>query len=437
MALNTVSNLAQALMGDKPTSVTPKPEVAENGPKMKALAWFGKNDLRLIDAPIPKVTHPKDALIRVTGTTVCGSDLHLLHGDILQLKKGDILGHEYMGIVEEVGAEVKNLKKGQRVVAAFNIGCGGCRYCKSGLFTMCDTTNNSAVMETLYGYKLGGIMGYGHFGGGFAGGQAEWVRQPFADVNLLPLPDDVSDEKALFLSDIVSTAYHAVHESGAQEGETIGVWGLGPIGLHVCQWLKLRGVKRIIGIDHVKDRIDLATKHWGVEGINFEVEKDVVKRIQEIVPGGLDRAIDCAAFRYTKSMIHSIQRATGLETDTSEIINEEIRATRKFGTIALIADYAGTCNGFLIGAVMEKGLRIIGCGQAPVQKYWKDLLEQIRSGKFDPTLIVTHRFPLDEIVDVYQRFDKKEAGIIKVYLQTQYSGPPAPGTPALTSVKEA
>ncbi|KAJ3156371.1 hypothetical protein HDU89_004153 [Geranomyces variabilis] len=433
MAANAAANKAQDALGDAPTSTTNKPILDPNA-TMKALAWFGKQDLRLIDTPIPKVTDPTDALIRVTGTTVCGSDLHLLHGDIIQLKKGDILGHEYMGIIEEVGSAVTKIKKGDRVVASFSVACGSCDYCKKGLFTMCDTTNNNSLMDKLYGGKLAGIAGYGHFGGGFAGGQAEWVRQPFADVNLKKIPDDVTDEQALYLSDIIGTSYHAVVRSGATEGETVGIWGLGPIGLHVAQWLRYKGVKRIIAVDNVQTRLDLAKEKWGVEGINFDVDTDVVTKIHELCPGGLDRAIDCAAFRYAKSMLHKVQRAVGLETDTSEIVNEAIRSVKKFGTIALIADYSLTCNGFLIGPVMEKGIALVGCGQAPVQKYWDELLELIRDKKFDPLTIVSHRFKLEQIVDVYQRFDKKEAGILKVFLETRFSSPPSPGAPKLTDV---
>ncbi|KAI9091711.1 chaperonin 10-like protein [Phlyctochytrium arcticum] len=435
MAMNAASNMAQKIMGDKPTSTPAKPNTRP-GETMKALAWFAKGDLRLIDAPVPAITHPKDAIIRVTGTTVCGSDLHLLHGDIIQLQKGDILGHEYIGIVDEVGSEVKDIKKGQRVVAAFNVACGDCEYCHKKQFTECDTTNNSSVMEMMYGHKLAGILGYGHFGGGFAGGQAEYVRQPFADVNLFPVPADLPDEKALYLSDIVCTAYHAVVESGAKEGETIGVWGLGPIGLFVCQWLRTRGVKRIIAIDNVPERLETAKTKFGVEGINFDVDTDVVKKVFELVPKGLDRTIDCAAFRYTKSMLHKVQRAVGLETDTSEIVNEQIRAVKKFGTVALIADYAGTANGFLIGAVMEKGIRLIGCGQAPVQRYIPECMEMIQNGKFDPTTILTHRFAFEQVADVYKRFDRKESGIMKVFLQTKFSKPATPGTPALSDVND-
>ncbi|KAJ3180752.1 hypothetical protein HDU87_001865 [Geranomyces variabilis] len=434
MATNAAANKAEDYLGDAPTSTTNKPILDPNA-TMKALAWFGKQDLRLIDSPVPRVTDPTDAVVRITGSTVCGSDLHLLHGDIIQLKKGDILGHEYMGIIDEVGSAVTKFKKGDRVVASFNIGCGSCDNCKKGLFTMCDTTNNNSLMDKLYGGKLGGIAGYGHFGGGFAGGQAEFCRQPFADTNLLKIDGDVTDEQALYLSDIVCTAYHAVVRSGATEGETVGIWGLGPIGLHVAQWLRYKGVKRIIAVDNVPERLALAKEKWGVEGINFDVDTDVVTKIHELSPGGLDRAIDCAAFRYAKSMLHKVQRAVGLETDTSEIVNECIRSVKKFGTIALIADYALTCNGFLIGPVMEKGIALVGCGQAPVQKYWHELLQLIREGKFDPLVIVTHRFRLEDIVAVYDKFDKKAGGMMKVFLETRFSNPPSPGAPKLSDIK--
>ncbi|KAJ3045551.1 hypothetical protein HDV00_009208 [Rhizophlyctis rosea] len=435
MALNLASNVAEHVLGDEPTSTTPKYK-ARPGQQMKAIAWYGKEDLRLIEVPVPAVTDPADAVVRVTGSTICGSDLHLLHGDIMQLQKGDITGHEAMGIIEEIGPAVKNFKVGQKVVLAFNIGCGTCRYCIDGLYTMCETTNNSTVMEKLYGQKLGGIMGYGHFGGGFAGCQAEYVRMPFADTNLIAVPDDLPEERALYLSDIVCTAYHAVEQAGVKAGETVGIWGLGPVGLHVAQWLKLKGVSRIIGIDNVPYRLDLAKREWGVEPINFDVDKNVVGRVYELVPGGLDRAIDCAAFRYAKGVLHKVQRSVGLETDTSEIVNEEIQSVRKFGTIALIADYAGPCNGFLIGALMEKGINLIGCGQAPVQKYWHTILNLIQQEKFDPVKIVTHRFPFEEAVDVYKKFDAKEGQIIKVFLQTKFSPPASAGSPPLTSVKD-
>jgi threonine dehydrogenase-like Zn-dependent dehydrogenase len=255
---------------------------------------------------------------------------------------------------------------------------------------------------------------------------------------LIKIPDDVENEKALYLSDIVPTSYHAIWEADVKEGEVIGVWGLGPIGLNVCQWLRnVFKASRIIAVDDVPERLELAKNKWGVETINFDQDTDVSAKIDELVPGGLDRAIDCAGFRYTKSMVHKIERTLGMETDSSEVLNEMIRATKKFGTIALIADYAAYTNHFLIGGVMEKGIRLVGCGQAPIQRHWDTCLSHIKKGEFDPTIILTHRFPLDQTDIAYRRFDQKEAGIMKTFLETRFSGPQMPGTPMLTNVNDA
>jgi threonine dehydrogenase-like Zn-dependent dehydrogenase len=428
--MNTIANLAEKKLGDLPTSTTNNPDT-RSGQTMRACAWQGKENLKMIDVPIPVVTDPCDAVIRVTGSTVCGSDLHLYHGEIMQLQKGDILGHEFMGVIEEVGSNVTQFKPGQRVVSSFNIACGTCDYCKKQLYTSCCTTNNSHLMKKLYGHKIAGVFGYSHFLGGFAGGQAEYVRIPFADTNLFAIPDGVPDERALYLSDIVPTSYHAVVQCDPQPTDTVGIWGLGPIGLLVAQWLKVKGVKRIIGIDNVQERMDLAFDKFGVICINFDEVDDVAEHILKHFSEGLDRAIDCAAFRYGKSTLHKVQRAVGLETDTPEILNEAIRSVKKFGTISIIADYCGTTNGFMIGAVMEKGIRLIGCGQAPVQKYIPECLGYIERGEFDPTLILTHRFELEAVPEVYKRFDLKDSGIMKVFVQTKFSSPPASGTPQL------
>lgn len=274
--------------------------------------------------------------------------------------------------------------------------------------------------------------------GGFSGGQAEYARVPFGNTNLIKIPNDVPNEKALYLSDIVPTSYHAIWEADVKEGEVIGVWGLGPIGLNVCQWLRnVFKASRIIAVDDVPERMELAKSKWGVETIDFSKDTDVVAKVQELVPGGLDRAIDCAGFRYAKSIVHKIERTLGMETDTSEVLNEMIRSTKKFGTISLIADYAAYTNHFLIGAVMEKGLRLIGCGQAPIQRHWDVCLSHIQKGDFDPTIILTHRFPLAQTDIVYRRFDKKEAGIMKTFIETRFSDPPMSGTPVLMNVDDA
>jgi threonine dehydrogenase-like Zn-dependent dehydrogenase len=387
----------------------------------------------------------------------------------MQLQEGDILGHEFCGVVESVGPEVRGLQVGQRVVASFQIACGQCEYCKRGLTSMCDTTNKSSVQNAMYGHRFAGLFGYSHFAGGFSGGQSEYVRVPFAETNLLPIPEGVPDEKALYLSDIVSTSYHACKRAHIKPGNTVGIWGLGPIGLLCAHWCKLMGAGRVIGIDNVEDRLKFARKRLGVETINFDQAGDVVKHVQALVPGGLDRTIDCAAFRYAKGLLHRVERALALETDTSEIVNEQIKCVKKvrnsrtlqlhipqisnrvrvcvcggacaleqFGRIVLIADYAGLTNHFNIGAVMEKGISLIGGGQAPVQKYWKMLMnDYIATGKFDPTIILSHRFALDEFADIYKAFNDKKGGILKVFVETQHSFPRAEGTPLLTSVTKA
>ncbi|KAI7900578.1 chaperonin 10-like protein [Cokeromyces recurvatus] len=405
---------------------------------MLACCYIGKEKLELRKVPKPEITNDEDAIIRITGSTICGSDLHLYHGEMMQLKEGDILGHECMGIIEKVGSKVTKFKPGDRVVAAFNIACGKCKFCKEKWFTACEAANNSSVMEKLYGHRIAGVIGYSHYLGGFAGVQAEYGRILYADTNLIKVPEGVPDEKALYLSDIVPTSYHNVWYTGVKENDVVGVWGLGPIGLCAVQWLRnVFKAKRIIAIDNVPARLQLAAKQWGAEVINFETDKDVVAKIFELVPEGLDCSLDCAGFRYAKDLLHKFERVVGLETDTSEVINEMIRATKKFGRIGLIADYAAYANHVLVGGIMEKGISLIGCGQAPIQRHWDRCLEHIMKGDFDPTILLTHRFPLDQIVEAYRRFDQKDAAIIKTFIETKFSGPVYPGTPMLTNVDDA
>lgn len=433
--MNTfVTNKVEEYLGDRETVTTNKP-LTRPGESMLALRWYGNKDVRLETVPVPAITEPNDVICKVTGTTICGSDLHLYHKEIMQMQKGDILGHEWMGIVDEVGSAIKNVKKGDRVVASFQIACGDCSFCKEGLSSMCDRTNSSMLQEKLYGKPFAGLFGYTHFAGGFAGGQAEYVRCPFGDTNLLKIPDSIPDEKALFLSDIIPTSYHAVKCADVKEGKSVAIWGMGPIGLYAAKWCKLEGARRVICIDRVPERLAMASEILGCDVINFDVQTDVVKAIYELEPEGVNCAIDAAAFRYTKGIIHTVQRAMGMETDSSEVVNETIQAVRKFGTISLVADYAGWTNQFLIGALMEKGITLRGTGQAPVQMYWKELLKKVESGEFDPTIILSHRFSIDEFPELYKSFDEKEMGILKTFVQTRFSQPPAPGTPSLSSLK--
>jgi threonine dehydrogenase-like Zn-dependent dehydrogenase len=299
---------------------------------------------------------------------------------------------------------------------------------------MCDRTNSSALQEKLYGKPFAGLFGYSHFAGGFAGGQAEFVRVPFGSFNLLKVPDHVPNEKALYLSDIVPTSYHATICADVKNDKSVAVWGLGPVGLLACKWSKLEGARRVIAIDKIPERLALA-QDMGCDIIDFSKQKDVVSEIYKLEPQGVDCCIDAAGFRYAKTLWQSAERLVGLETDSSEIPNETLRAVRKFGTVAVVADYAATTNHFLIGALMEKGVTYRGCGQAPVQKYWHKLLQKIEKGEFDPTVVLTHRFPIEELRELYAAFDKKKYGILKTYVQTRFSPPATAHTPDLSTLK--
>jgi len=435
VTMQTISNAVQDRMGPVPTEVHPEYKHREDGATMKALAWFGTKDVRLVDAPIPDITEPDDVILKVTGTTICGSDLHLYHGQIMTLQQGDILGHEFMGVVDKVGPNVTNLKPGERVVASFQIACGKCEYCQKKLSSFCDRTNNSSLMNAMYGHRDAGFFGYSHIAGGFPGGQAEYVRVPFGNVNLLPIPEKITDEQALYLSDVLPTSYHCVVDTGVKQGDTVGVWGLGPIGQCVVKWAQIMGAKRIIGIDKVPARLAFAVEKSGIEVIDLNDTRDVVAKLQEICPGGLDVALDCGSFHEPKTIGHKIQKALMLETDVPEIANEMLMSVKKMGRCGIIAAYAGYANNFNIGALMEKGVRFIGNGQAPVHLHWETILnDYIIPGKFDPTFMITHRVPLEDMPSLYEAFDKRVAGVEKVFVETRASNPPSAGCPVTTRV---
>ncbi|KAG8750427.1 hypothetical protein FRC11_010423 [Ceratobasidium sp. 423] len=393
-------------MGLVDVPVEPSYKAREDGSKMKALAWFGANDVRMVQVPVPDITEPDDVIVRVTGTTICGSDLHLYHGEIVALQKGDILGHEFMGVVDRVGPNITDLKLGQRVVASFQIACGRCTYCKQKLSSMCDKTNKSSYV-------------------------------PYGNVNLLPIPDNVTDEQAIYLSDVIPTSYHCVVDTGVKEGDIVAVWGLGPIGQCVARWAQLKGAKRVIGIDAHPQRLAFAAEKLGIETLNFKEHSDVPKRLHELVPGGVDVALDCGTFHEPKTLLHKVQKTLMLETDVSETANEMIKSVRKMGRCGIIAAYAGYTNQFNIGALMEKGVRFIGNGQAPVHLYWKKILnDYIIPGKFDPTFMITHRVPIDDMAKLYTAFDKRIDGMEKVFVETKFSAPPSKGCPTLSRVDE-
>jgi threonine dehydrogenase-like Zn-dependent dehydrogenase len=361
---------------------------------------------------MPMISDPRDILLKITGTTVCGSDLHLYNNTMLDMHDGDILGHEFMGIIEQIGDQVKKVRVGQRVVVAFNIACGFCDYCKREEYSVCDTTNPSKLQQNLYGQKTAALFGYSHLTGGVPGGQAEYVRVPFADMNCLAIPDDVPDNKALYLSDIIPTAYHGCYIGNVKEGSVVAIWGLGPIGLLQARWCQIIGAKRIIGIDCVEERLNIAKK-LGIETINFK-EVDTTKRLLEMEPNGVDCSLEAAGFDYAKSLLHKVERFLNLETDAGDILTEMITCTRKAGTISIIGVYNNTVNHFPIGPMMEKHLTVTG-GQSYTQKHWKFCLDKIRSGEMDPSFVVSHNLTLSQVPDYYKQFDEKEGGALKCF----------------------
>lgn len=335
---------------------------------------------------------------------------------MVDMHDGDILGHEFMGIIEQIGDQVKQFRLGQRVVVAFNIACGFCDHCQREEYSVCDTTNPSKLQQKLYGQKTSALFGYSHLTGGVPGGQAEYVRVPFADMNCLLIPDDVPDNKALYLSDIIPTAYHGCVIGNVKKGSTVAIWGLGPIGLLEARWCQLLGAKRIIGIDSVDERIQIA-KQLGIETINFK-EVDTTKTLLEMEPNGVDCSLEAAGFDYAKSLLHKVERFLNLETDAGDILTEMITCTRKAGTISIIGVYNNTVNHFPIGPMMEKHLTITG-GQSFTQKHWKFCLQQIQLGEFDPTFVISHNLTLSQVPDYYQQFDQKQQGALKCFVRPE------------------
>ncbi len=380
-------------------------------------------------------------ILKVTGSTICGSDLHLYHGAVVELQKGDILGHEFCGRVDSMGAGVKGLKEGDRVVASFQIACGDCMYCKKKLSSQCERTNSNTIENVMYGGRTAGMFGYSHFTGGFAGGQAEYVRVPFGDVNLLKLPDDVPDEKGLYLSDVLATSWNCVVDTGVKDGDVVAIWGAGPIGEMCAEMSFTNGASRVILIDGGAGawRLDFCKEKMPkVETINYtDLPRGttVTSKLKEMEHGGPDVALECVAGEYAKGWAHYFEMLLGAETDTSEIVNEMITSVKSYGRCGITGVYVGFTNHFNIGSLMERGIRLIGNGQAPVHLYWEQLLQMIREGKTDPYKMLTHRVKVEEMDVVYQKYNERAHGMQKVFVQTRFSDPPAEGTPALTTYK--
>lgn len=372
-------------------------------------------DVRIEERPKPAIVEATDAVVRITTAAICGSDLHIYHGDIPDTKSGDVLGHEAIGIVEEVGSAVRRVKRGDRVVISAIVACGTCRFCRDGWFSLCDRSNPNPLQMEMFGYHMAAALGYSHLAGGLDGDQAEYVRVPYADVGLLPVPDDVTDERAVLLADTACTGFHAAAMSKVGPGSSVAVFGCGPIGLMAMRAAQMLGAESIIAFDRLDYRLRFAREKLGVTALNVE-EDDPVRALREMTSGvGPDVCIEAAGFRYARTAKHGIEQRLKLETDAVDALSDAIRGVRKAGVVAAIGDFIGFANHFPIGAVMEKGLTLWG-SQVPVQRYWHELLERIRRGEYDPTFVVTHRYPLEKAAEAYELFDRKQDGVIKVLL---------------------
>jgi threonine dehydrogenase-like Zn-dependent dehydrogenase len=389
---------------------------------MRALTWHGKEDVRIEKVPDPQILNPDDVIIRITSTAICGSDLHLYDGFMPTMEKGDVLGHEPMGEVVEVGKEVRRLKVGDRVVVPFTISCGACFFCKKTLFSLCDTSNPNAEMaRKVMGQSPAGLFGYSHMLGGFAGGQAEYLRVPFADVGPIKIPEGLPDEKVLFLSDIFPTGYMGAENADIEPGDTVAVWGCGPVSQFAIQSAWMLGAGRVIAIDRVPERLQMAEQHGKAETINFEKDK-VYDRLMEMTKGrGPDRCIDGVgteshATASIDAVYDKVKSAVMLETDRPHVLREAIMCCRKGGTISVPGVYIGVLDKIPFGAAMNKGLTF-KMGQTHMQRYMEPLLKKIEEGAIDPSFVITHRVSLDEAPQMYKTFRDKEDGCIKVVLK--------------------
>jgi threonine dehydrogenase-like Zn-dependent dehydrogenase len=388
---------------------------------MLAAQWQGSKSVKVTEHPVPMISHPQDAIIHMTTATICGSDLHLWLYDLPSsglMRKADITGHEGVGIVAEVGPGVKNFKSGDRVVISAVISCGQCEWCEKGQVSLCDRTNPSKTCEDMYGSRLAGIFGYSHLVGGYSGMQAEVLRVPLADNNLLKLPESVKDEAAIFLSDVFCTAWHGLELGEVGEGKTVAIWGAGPIGLSIAYLARFRGASRIISIDHVEHRLALAQQYAHAETINFDKVSDIVAELRKILPHGPDVCIEAAGYRYAKTTGQKLQHST-MSTDQTDNADEMYRACKKGGHVVWIGDYFGYGNHFPIGALMEKGITTRG-SQVFVQKYWKDLLKLIESKAIDPTWLVNKVGNLEDLNELYESFHSDKEHVLKLVVRTAY-----------------
>lgn len=384
---------------------------------MRAVCWQGVHRVGIEEVPDARLINPRDAVIRVRKAAICGSDIHLYDGYVPGMMRGDILGHEFMGEVVETGSGVPNLSPGDRVVVPFPISCGNCFFCVQEMYSLCENSNpNARLAEKVWGHSPCGIFGYSHLLGGYAGGQAEYVRVPFADVGPMKIPDVMTDEQALFLSDILPTGYMAAENCNIQQGDTVAVWGCGPVGLFAIMSARLLGAARVIAIDRFPERLSLAHR-VGADTINYE-EMDTLQTLKEWTGGrGPDACIDAVGM---EAHMHGVQhtydkvkQALRMETERPGVVREAIQACRNGGTVSVPGVYGGLADKIPLGAVVNKALTIKS-GQTHVQRYMKPLMARIENGEIDPTMIISHRVGLDEVPDAYQMFRDKEDDCIKV-----------------------
>jgi threonine dehydrogenase-like Zn-dependent dehydrogenase len=389
---------------------------------MKATCWMGKQKIEVRDVPEPKILNQRDAIVRITSTAICGSDLHLYDGFVPTMEKGDILGHEFMGEVVDVGRDVKNLKVGDRVVVPFPIACGNCAHCKAELYSCCENSNPNAWMaEKMFGHATAGIFGYSHLTGGFAGGQAEFARVPFADVGPLKVPNGLTDDQVLFLSDILPTGYMGAEMCNIKRGDVIAVWGAGPVGQFAAASAFLLGAERVVVIDRFKYRLDMAREKVGAETINYE-EVDVHDTLMQLTGGrGPDACIDAVGMEAHSAnhLLYAMDRTKQMmriQPDRPLALREAIMACKNGGTVSVIGVYGGFIDKFPIASFMQRSL-IMRTGQCHVQKYMRPLLDHIMAGRLDPSFVITHHLDLADAARGYEMFVNKEDGCEKIVMK--------------------
>jgi S-(hydroxymethyl)glutathione dehydrogenase/alcohol dehydrogenase len=375
---------------------------------MKAIVYEDIKDVKVKKVGDPKIINSDDMILKVTSTAICGSDLHLVHGMVPNMPKGFILGHETMGIVEEVGPGVKRVKKGDRVIVPFPVACGHCWQCEHDNWSQCDNSNANG--------EVGGILGYSKTYGGYDGGQAEYLRVPYANVGPFHVPEELTDEQVLFLTDILPTSYWGVDIGGVKPGDTVVVLGCGPVGLLAQKWAAFKGAKRIIAVDYINYRLEHAKKHNGVEVLNFQDYDNTGEYIKEITHGGADVVIDCVGMDGKMTVIEMVETALKLQGGSKSAIEIATQAVRKCGTVVLVGVYGMRYNNFPLGDFFARNITL-KMGQCPAHAYVTPILDLIKAGKFDATDIITHKIPLDKGEHAYEIFDEKKDNCIKVILK--------------------